>query len=425
MYNLAVMTSPTISSKLKSLGVKVGARDVPAPKPLEERRPRHAIENVMSGRIISNAYGACYIAESDYAADYLHGHAQVHAPLPLSAVARWARDPRIAECPRESLVFLDTETTGLAGGTGTLPFMIGVGRFIGDQFRVAQFFMRDPEEELALLTALSEWVEPCATLVTFNGRSFDMPLVATRYALHRRTLAIKAAPHLDLLPLARRLWRERLTSRALGSLEHHILGKERQQDDVPGFLIPLMYFDYLRSGDARPMRGIFYHNAMDILAMAALLGHVAQMLADPVGAAIQHPVEYVALAKLYEEFGEHDMAVRVYERSMETDLPAHMYREAAQRLSNLHRKRGAFAQSLELWNEAARRGDLFALLALAKHYEHKERDYAQAERMAREAMRAVANGFYAGREKKQLMEELQYRLERIKRKREKAVEAST
>lgn len=276
------MTASSVSSKLKSLGVKVGARDVPAPRPPEERRRRHGVENVVAGRVVENALGACYVVENDYAADYQHGHTLLHAPLPLSAVARWARDPRIAGCARESLVFLDTETTGLAGGTGTLPFMIGVGRFTGRSFRVAQFFMRGPEDEPALLAALADWLEPCETLVTFNGRAFDVPLVATRYTLHRRKLPVKETPHLDLLPLARRLWRDRLPSRALGSLEQHILGATRHGEDVPGFMIPLMYFEYLRSGDARPLKGVFYHNAMDVLAMAALLGHIAQMMSDPV-----------------------------------------------------------------------------------------------------------------------------------------------
>ena len=158
------MSASSLSSKLKSLGVKVGARDVPPPPPVtEKRRARFGIENVLPGRVIENAYGACFVVEADYPSDYLHGKAPLHAPAPLAAIARWARDARIAGCARESLVFLDTETTGLAGGSGTLPFMIGVGRFMGGQFRLAQFFMRDPEDEPALLAALAEWVTPCET----------------------------------------------------------------------------------------------------------------------------------------------------------------------------------------------------------------------------------------------------------------------
>jgi uncharacterized protein YprB with RNaseH-like and TPR domain len=411
------MSQSTLSSKLKSLGVKVGARDVQSPPALaEKRRPRFGIENVVPGRVIENTHGACYVVETNYAPNYLHGRAPLHAHTPLTAIARWARDARIAHCGRESLVFLDTETTGLAGGSGTLPFMIGVGRFSGDQFRVAQFFMRGPEDEPALLAALGEWVTPCETLVTFNGRVFDVPLVSTRYTLNHRRMPLAGAPHLDLLPLARRLWRDRLASRALGSLEQHILGATRKNDDVPGFLIPTMYFDYLRSGDARPLRGIFYHNAMDILAMGALLGCMAQMLDDPTGAAIQHPQDYVSLGKLYEDLGEYEIALQAYERGREADLPPGAYRDTTQRLALLHRKRGAFDRTLELWREAARGGDLDALVGLAKHFEHGTRDYAQAERTTLEAISVIKAGGLGSRERRQQLGELEHRLKRVRDK---------
>jgi uncharacterized protein YprB with RNaseH-like and TPR domain len=413
------MTPSSLSAKLKSLGVKVGARAIQAPAPAEQRRKRFRVEEVLPGRVIENSYGACYLVEADYPSDYLHGRALLHAPAPMAAMARWAGDARIAGCARESLVFLDTETTGLAGGSGTLPFMIGVGRFMGDQFRVAQFFMRDPEDEPALLAALAEWVTDCGTLVTFNGRAFDMPLVSTRYTLHRRPMPLTGAPHLDLLPLARRLWRDRLASRALSSLERNILGATRKHDDVPGSQIPMMYFDYLRSGDARPLRGIFYHNAMDILAMGALLGHMAQMLDNPTGAVVQHPQDYVALGKLYEELGEDEIALRAYERGREADLPAGAFRDTTQRLALLHRKRGAFDRTLELWREAAQGGDFDALVGLAKHFEHGSHDYVQAERMTLEAIKVIRVGGLGSRARRQRLAELEHRLKRVKEKHSK------
>src|SRR5207249_7917813 len=131
-----------------------------------------------------------------------------------------------------------------------------------------------------------------------------------------------------------------------------ILGASRTQQDVPGWLIPSMYFDYLRSGDARPLRGIFYHNAMDILAMAALLAHVAQMLDDPLGFAVQHPVDYISLGKLFEDLGEHEIAVRAYARGLEAELPPGSYREASRRPSYLQRKRGQLEQASRLGEEA-------------------------------------------------------------------------
>ncbi len=410
------MTS-SLSSKLKSLGVKIGARDVPPPKPPEQRRPDYSVEKVIAGRVAENVDGACFVVENFYAQDYRHGHTLLNGDLPLQAVSQWARDERIAACARDGLVFLDTETTGLAGGTGTLPFMIGVGRFVGDQFGITQFFMRDPADEAALLTALNEWLEPCETLITFNGKAFDLPLMTTRYTLHRRTIPFQQAAHLDLLPLARRLWRDRLASRALGSLEQHILGQTRTESDVPGWLIPEMYFQYLRDGDARPLTRIFYHNAMDILAMAALLGHISQMVENPLSDAVQHPVDYVSLGKLYENLGQHEIAARAYERGMEQgELPPDSFREAAQRLSDLQRKRGQFEQTLELWHEAIKRGELYAYIGLAKYYEHRARDYLMAERMTQEAIAVALSDRISPGERRKILPELQYRLERIQRK---------
>ena len=409
--------SNSLSSKLKTLGVKVGARETtPQPAEKEKRLHRYAVENVMAGRVIGNEDGACFVVERDFAADYHHGRTQVHASFTLNTLARWARDERMAGCARECLVFLDTETTGLAGGTGTLPFMIGVGRYTAGAFKVAQFFMRDPAEEAALLTALREWLEPCETLVTFNGKAFDMPIVASRYTMHRRAVPLARTAHLDLLPLARRLWRDRLASRALGSLEQHILGATRTHQDVPGWLIPSLYFDYLRSGDARRLSGVFYHNAMDIVAMAALLAHVAQMLDRPLDFAVQHPIDYVSLGKLFEELGDHELAADAYGRGLAGALPPAAYSEASRRLSYLQRKRGQHEQALAIWREASEHGEVYAHVALAKYYEHRVRDYENAERMTLEAIRLVSAASFPSQERRKVLPDLQRRLDRIWRK---------
>ncbi|MBI1800871.1 MAG: ribonuclease H-like domain-containing protein [Chloroflexi bacterium] len=410
-----------LSAKLRALGVKVGARDVPAP-PVEARpRHAHAIDSVVPGRALVNADGECYLVENAYADDYLHGHAPLHAPYPLGTIAQWARDERMAGCPRERMLFLDIETTGLAGGTGVWPFMVGLGWFGGGQFVVEQLFMRNPLEEAALLSALAERLAACDMLVTFNGKAFDVPLLKNRYGMHRRTMLVADKAHLDLLSLARRLWRDRLASRALGSLEQHILGARRSQSDVPGWMIPTIYFEYLRNDDARPLKGVFYHNALDIVAMAALLGHVAQMTHDPLGTRMQHPVDYLSLGRMYEEMGQLDTAARIYEQSMNDNLPDDSFREAARRLSAVYRRTDRFAQSLELWLEAAKRGEVYALINLAMYYEHRTRDYAMAERMTFDAIRAVSAGKAPPAERRRLLPELQYRLERVQRKGQRTV----
>jgi tetratricopeptide (TPR) repeat protein len=287
--------------------------------------------------------------------------------------------------------------------------------------------MRDPNEEAAMLTALSAWLRPCELLVTFNGKAFDVPLVQARYILQRRDWPLSESAHLDLLTLARRLWRDRLASRALGALERDILGAVRTHDDVPGWLIPMMYVEYLKTGDARPLKGVFYHNAMDIVAMAALLGHIAQLIHDPFGekpcegsVAAQgsvHPIDYVSLGKIYEGMGEYELAAQAYERGMADRLPNNAFNDATQHLAYLRRKQGQFEQMLELWREAAKRGELYAYVALAKHYEHHARDYAEAERLTCEALTLAQSDKFSGRERRRYVTELEHRLERVRRKR--------
>ncbi|MBU2609487.1 MAG: ribonuclease H-like domain-containing protein [Chloroflexi bacterium] len=302
------MPPQSIADKLKSLGVKVGTVEIrpPAPKP----KSGIPIEEVVDGRYISTCQGDTFVYESHYPLDYSHGVVPLCPIAPLHTLAQWAKDMRLADLPLEAFAFLDTETSGLSGGTGTYAFMVGAGRFEAGTFRLLQFFMHDPGEEPALLEALADFLAPAQALVTYNGKAFDAPLLVTRYSLHSIPLPFKDYSHVDLLPLARRLWRDRLPSRSLKYIEENVLAAPRSSQEVPGYEIPYLYFDYLRSGDARPLAGVFYHNAMDILALAALLKHVSHMLAEPLHESIQHGLDRIALAKLFEDLG-HRSQVKV------------------------------------------------------------------------------------------------------------------
>ncbi len=380
------MTS--LADRLKALGVKTGAADLPAPQSLA----RYDIMSVMSGEVVPTALGETFVYEERFAPDHRHGHAALRLAAPLTVMSAWAADARLGELPIESFTFLDTETSGLAGGTGTYAFLVGAARFTDQgEFVLKQFFMRDPAEEAALLEGLAGFLAPAQALVTFNGKAFDAPLLATRYRMHRIPIPFKDFAHLDLLPLARRLWRDRLESRALKYLEENILLAPRSMEEVPGYEIPWLYFDYLRTGDARPLKGVFYHNAMDVVALAALLSHTASMLEDPFHEGIEHGLDVIAMARLYADLGQAETAARLFERGLQMKLSQENFWEAVRRLSVLQKRRGDFDQAVHLWEQAAFEGHVYAHIELAKYYEHRRGDTQTALRWTLSAQEQVQN----------------------------------
>ena len=383
----------SLTDKLKALGVKVGASDLVPPD--GKSKASISIETVIDGRVVETRAGETFVAEQIFPTNYHHGRTPLGLASRLEALASWAQDPRLVDLPLEAYAFLDTETSGLAGGTGTYAFLVGVGRYEGRAFRLAQFFMRDPTEESALLEGVADFLAPAQALVTFNGKAFDAPLLKTRYRLHRSPVPFEGYLHLDLLPLARRLWRDRLPSRALKYLEENILGAPRSMEEVSGWEIPYIYFDYLRSGDASPLKGVFYHNAMDVVAMAALLNHVSSLLAEPHDRQHEFGQDVVALAKLFEDLGKWDDAARLYERSFEMGLPEPDFWQTIRRLSILQRRRGDLEAAVRLWEKAAAEGNIYAHIELAKYFEHRRRDPVQALQWTRVCGRSGTEPFSA------------------------------
>jgi uncharacterized protein YprB with RNaseH-like and TPR domain len=405
---------PSLSDKLKALGVQVGAGDLPPARP----RNLYSIDQVLDGRLLDTSQGQTYVVEARYPPDYRHGAKPIQITAPLHVIAEWAGEQRLRDFTPGSFAFLDTETTGLQGGAGTYAFLIGVGRFDGDEFHLAQFFMRDPVEEPAQLAALEEFLAPCDALVTFNGKAFDLPLLWSRYIVQGWRPPFSETAHVDLLHLARRLWRDRLPNRSLGSLEVEILGAPRTDEDVPGWMIPQLYFDYLRSGDARPLKNVFYHNAIDVVSMAALFNHMAGLLAEPLAGQIDHGIDLVALAKLFESMGDLDRATRLYIHALEQDLPEPNLIEAIQRLAMIHKRQENFPEAVALWEQAARHQHLDAHIELAKFFEHRLGDAGQALYWTESAIEVVNQPGFSPYERRQWLADLEHRRQRLLRKRQ-------
>lgn len=407
-----------LADRLKALGVRLGAEDIKA----QERHDPRRIESVLGAKPFNTNFGETYVVD-EFLTDQDGANAQNYRlKSSLQSIATWARDERIVSLPDDAFAYLDTETTGLSGGAGTYAFLIGVGRVEGDQFHLAQFFMHDPSGEPAQLAALEEFLSPCQAIVTYNGKAFDVPLLWNRFAYHGWEPPFRELAHIDLLHLARKLWRDRLTSRSLGSIEYHILGEYRSDEDVPGWQIPQMYFDYLRSGDAQPLKRVFYHNAMDVISLAGLLRHTAELLDNPLDCEIEHGEDVLALAKLFEDIGEIEKSIELYHfgfthRDVLLDrIPEELLIQAIMRLSFIYKRHGQYEKATLLWEEAAQFHHIEAHIELAKFYEHKIGDIGQASTWTSEALKLLRSAEMDQASRQHWAGELEHRLSRLHRK---------
>jgi tetratricopeptide (TPR) repeat protein len=192
-------------------------------------------------------------------------------------------------------------------------------------------------------------------------------------------------PNIDLLHLARRLWRERLPSRTLLNLEAQILGFTRTEEDVPSWVIPQLYIDYLHTDDARLIKNIFYHNAKDILSMVTLYNHITNLLA--VDLANEELPEIV----ISESIGRLEDAARIYQQSLNSHLPESVYLQILKKLSSLYKRLGDWSNAVILWKQAAKAGQVYAHIELAKYYEHREHDYNSALELTQTALSHLLN----------------------------------
>ncbi|MFZ0737100.1 MAG: ribonuclease H-like domain-containing protein [Candidatus Acidiferrales bacterium] len=303
--------------------------------------------------------------------------------------------PEDAAEPRNWL-FLDTETTGLAGGTGTYPFMIGLAWWDAGGLEVEQFFMRDLSEEHSVLVALNERLAERQILVTFNGKSFDWPLLETRYRMTRKIKIPSLRAHLDLLHPARHLWRLRLGSVRLIELERHVLGLNRGPD-IMSELIPQIYFDFLRGGPPEPLVPIFYHNQMDLVGLAALAGRVFSLLAAPESLSAD-ALELFGVSRICDRRGESARARGLYAQAIEGDLPPRADRAARSALARIAKRDGDFHLATSLWmdlREISRDG-IEAYEELAKYYEHRAQEPQRAADLMGEALAGLRRARNAG-----------------------------
>ena len=360
------------------------------------------------------------VVDRKYSPGYRHGRVSIADCLPpwprLELLGGSAGSERTRPALHsERILFLDLETTGLAGGAGTYAFLVGCGWFeppspkasagqAGVCFRTRQFFLSDFAAERALLESVAAVADDADCLVTYNGKTFDLPLIETRFALQRMPPPFADVAHVDMLHPARRMWREDAVECRLTYLEQAFCGHERE-GDVPGFEIPSRYFHYVRSGDARPLAAVLEHNRLDIVSLAMLTARASQLLDEGPSAATTER-EAFGMGRLYERAGLLDRALACFHRVKNVEG----YRASAILLRRLRR----YGEAADAWRELlATRGcpagyAREAMEALAVHHEHRARDLEAARRFALQSLRLQAT---AARQ-----DAMKYRLARLDRK---------
>jgi uncharacterized protein YprB with RNaseH-like and TPR domain len=406
-----------LSEKLKTFISSKQTDNIKINMPIPETGLNRAVDTVLEATTVKTPFGEHLIVEKAYPCSYMHGEIKLDSVFNVSGeiLKLIAKNCDYEGFDFSQAVFIDTETTGLAGGTGTLAFLTGAGFFEKNGFKILQYFIRDYDEETAALYSLSSLLKNFDNIVSFNGKSFDIPLLSTRYMLNRIENPFEKPFHLDLLASARRLYRERLESVSLSSLETNLLSLKRE-GDIPGYEIPSVYFRFLRDRNPYPLKPIFYHNRMDILSMVTLTVDMAKSFKAPFDSESCANQDYYCLGRVYEDMGMTERSIKCYEQALTV---SGVREKSHTQLSLLFKRLGRWHEAERLWTNMAKGNinTIFALVELAKYYEHKLKDYDKAAQVTLKALETVyKRSTFVGYSLKDEIAELKKRLERIEYK---------
>jgi uncharacterized protein YprB with RNaseH-like and TPR domain len=379
------MTTPNVLRDRLRAALHQPLRDAPAPR--IESVTELTDLSALGGRWFQSPYGPGYVIESVYEAGHSHGRMPLHRALSVDAtrLAGQIRDERLGACDPRNFLFVDTETTGL-GGAGSLVFLAGIARFDGSLLRLRQYLLPSPAYEGGLLGGLAEELESAQALVSYNGKSFDVPLLESRYVLSRQRAEWRSLPHLDLLHPNRRLFRGEFDSHRLVRMEVELLEFERD-DDCPSSEVPAMYFRFQRTSDPTHIMPVLRHNAWDVLSLVALAAHLAAVCGGE-----EHPLQ---AARAAEYAGAMDEAIAHYQRALAGGLGRGQRLEALERLARCYRRVGEWERSAACWRELIaepRQRRLAPYVELAKLAEHKLKDRDEALRVVGEARELIGRG---------------------------------
>ncbi len=370
-------------------------------KPKNKTKYNNDIEQIVAGKFIAENL---YCVTKKYKFGDLIGKYKLENFDLHYGITKWAN---LSKNPAEDdYLFIDTETTGLSGGTGTYAFLVGIGYFIPTGFRIEQFFMNDLSAEFAMLETLKTKMSSDKTLVSYNGKSFDINLLETRFIANGIQFSPKKLNHIDLLHLVRRFWKGSFSSCSLQSIEKFVLRSFRNiEDEIPGAQIPQLYFDYLDSANCGKLENIFFHNQSDIVSLAVILKLISEILQEKEDW-FKLMVNPLGLAKFYSEFISIEKAIEILKKNtVEADCRKY--------LSFIYKQQENWQKSIELWKLAADDRELFAFEELAKYYEHHANNLALAQKYTLHALEIITGGYWVDPQK---LSDFSHRLERLEQK---------
>jgi uncharacterized protein YprB with RNaseH-like and TPR domain len=385
-----------LTDKGRGLAPRTEAR----PVEVKRREPVQVFEN---SYVLGASYGRIPIA--------------MGLQVPADILGFLGREAAFDGLDLSTAVFLDLETTGLAGGTGTVAFLVGLAYFRDERFKITQFFLHDLAEEERLVRELGQFVGDMGfkSIVTYNGKAFDMPLVETRFAMHRAACPLRGLPHLDFLFSARSLWKHKYDSCRLFTLAQEICQAERSED-IPGAEVPARYFQYIRNGDFSLIEPILYHNQEDLLSLLGVVVAGAILVERNRASAARgdgDAMDLFGVAKLFERAGDATQSAALLEQALASGrgLTAEVSQAARKKLTHHFKKTKDWDKALSFWQEGASGDELESYRELAMHFEHRAKDFAEAARLATE-------GLALAKERRQFAAEKDFekRLSRIKGK---------
>jgi len=326
----------------------------------------------------------------------------------------------ISEIPLDQYLFIDTETTGLSGGAGTYVFLAGVAKYENDGIHFAQFFLQDPANEPCQLAALEEFSASAKVLVSYNGKSFDLPRIKNRYLFHGWPAPYQNIYHIDLLHIVRRLWKNHLPTCSLGDIEYHLLDIQRESHDIPGWQVSEKFFEYLQNNDPEPLKGVFYHNEVDVISLVTLLSYITDRLSNPLADPYLDQEDLISVGQYIHHINRPDQAIEVLSRALSNEsLSEGSTLIGMKYLASIHKKNNDYQLALPLWKKCADMDDIQAKIELAMHYEHRKSDFQEAIHWTLSAQSSTSQSSLL---KNKYKNELIHRLNRLKQKENKRQE---